>query len=222
MWPPDSTIGRHLDRRYRLSAAYRSSKSAAARAGGRVGFKSRQKKSMREGELRPTWGAVTAIIAHCALFAQDLGPFGTLTALSRSYLQSWQPSFLAAARATRTDPSGSPAAAGDGRGLRRDGRIPGNRPLGLRDRRRHPERRRAGPGMRQAGGIRSLFRALTWCCVVTLAILSADEMVRSGWGGRVEHFAAYAGSAGIAMIGYGQRSRPPLLQPDAFHSLLQR
>ena len=66
--------------------------------------------------------------------------------------------------------------------------------------------------MREAGRIKSIFRALTWWCVVTLAILSllpADEMVRSGWGGHVEHFIAYAGSAGIAMIGYGQRSRSP-------------
>jgi hypothetical protein len=66
--------------------------------------------------------------------------------------------------------------------------------------------------MRQAGRIKSIFRALTWCCVVTLAILSllpSAEMVRSGWGGHVEHFAAYAGSVGIAMIGYGQRSRSP-------------
>jgi VanZ family protein len=64
--------------------------------------------------------------------------------------------------------------------------------------------------MRQAGRIKSIFRALTWCCVVTLAILSllpADELVRSGWGGHIEHFGAYAGSAGVAMIGYGQRYR---------------
>jgi VanZ family protein len=66
--------------------------------------------------------------------------------------------------------------------------------------------------MRKAGRIKSIFRALTWCCVVTLAFLSllpAEEMVRTGVGQRIEHFVAYAGSAGIAMIGYGQRSRSP-------------
>src|SRR3954462_10356323 len=66
--------------------------------------------------------------------------------------------------------------------------------------------------MRHAGRIRSIFRALTWCCVVTLAFLSllpAEEMVRTGVGQRIEHFVAYAGSAGIAMIGYGQRSQSP-------------
>jgi len=34
-------------------------------------------------------------------------------------------------------------------------------------------------------------------------------MTRTGFGHHVEHFVAYAGSAGIAMIGYGQRSRSP-------------
>jgi VanZ family protein len=64
--------------------------------------------------------------------------------------------------------------------------------------------------MRQAGRISSTFRALTWCCVVALAFLSllpAVEMTRTGFGHRLEHFVAYAGSAGIAMIGYGQRSQ---------------
>ena len=49
----------------------------------------------------------------------------------------------------------------------------------------------------------------TWCCIVVLAVLSllpADEMVRTGFPGGAEHFVAYAGSAAIAMAGYG-RSR---------------
>jgi VanZ family protein len=49
-------------------------------------------------------------------------------------------------------------------------------------------------------------RVLTWCCVIVLAVLSllpAEEMVRTGLPGRVEHFVAYAGSAAIAMAGYG-------------------
>ena len=50
-------------------------------------------------------------------------------------------------------------------------------------------------------------RVLTWCCVVLLAVLSllpAEEMVRTGLPGRLEHFVAYAGSAAIAMAGYGE------------------
>ena len=49
-------------------------------------------------------------------------------------------------------------------------------------------------------------RILTWCCVILLAILSllpAQQMVRTGLPGRLEHFVAYAGSAAIAMAGYG-------------------
>jgi VanZ family protein len=51
-------------------------------------------------------------------------------------------------------------------------------------------------------------RVLTLFCVVLLAVLSllpAQDMVRTGFPGRVEHFAAYAGSAAIAMAGYGAR-----------------
>jgi VanZ family protein len=51
-------------------------------------------------------------------------------------------------------------------------------------------------------------RVLTLFCVVSLAVLSllpAQDMVRTGFPGRVEHFAAYAGSAAIAMAGYGAR-----------------
>jgi VanZ family protein len=49
-------------------------------------------------------------------------------------------------------------------------------------------------------------RVLTWCCVVLLAVLSllpAEEMVRTGLPGRLEHFVAYGGSAAVAMAGYG-------------------
>jgi VanZ family protein len=55
------------------------------------------------------------------------------------------------------------------------------------------------------------FRILTWCCVVLLAVLSllpAEEMMRTGLPGQLEHFVAYAGSAAIAVAGYGlSRSR---------------
>ena len=49
-------------------------------------------------------------------------------------------------------------------------------------------------------------RVVTWCCVLVLGVLSllpAQDMVRTGLPGRVEHFIAYAGSAAIAMAGYG-------------------
>lgn len=45
-------------------------------------------------------------------------------------------------------------------------------------------------GRRSTSGTRLLFRILTWCCVVTLAVLSllpAEEMVRTGVGHHIEH-----------------------------------
>ena len=53
------------------------------------------------------------------------------------------------------------------------------------------------------------FRILTWLCVILLAVLSllpAQDMVRTGIPGQIEHFVAYAGSASIAIIGYRRRS----------------
>jgi VanZ family protein len=49
---------------------------------------------------------------------------------------------------------------------------------------------------------------LTWFCVILLAVLSllpAQDMVRTGIPGELEHFVAYAGSASIAIAGYGRR-----------------
>ncbi len=49
-------------------------------------------------------------------------------------------------------------------------------------------------------------RVLTWCCVFLLAVLSllpAQDMVRTGVPGELEHLVAYAGSAAIGMAGYG-------------------
>jgi VanZ family protein len=49
-------------------------------------------------------------------------------------------------------------------------------------------------------------RFLTWCCVILLAVLSllpTQAMVRTGLPGQLEHFVAYAGSAAIAIVGYG-------------------
>ena len=56
--------------------------------------------------------------------------------------------------------------------------------------------------------VQTLFRILTWCCVILLAVLSllpAQDMVRTGIPGELEHFVAYAGSASIAIGGYGRR-----------------
>jgi VanZ family protein len=56
-----------------------------------------------------------------------------------------------------------------------------------------------------AGFILTLFRILTWWCVTLLAVLSllpAQEMVRTGLPGLLEHFVAYAASASIAMAAY--------------------
>jgi len=53
-----------------------------------------------------------------------------------------------------------------------------------------------------------LFKLAAWFCVILLAVLSllpADEMVRTGLPTKLEHAAAYAGSAALAMIGYGDR-----------------
>jgi VanZ family protein len=57
-----------------------------------------------------------------------------------------------------------------------------------------------------AGLLVTSLRVLTWCCVILLAVLSllpTQAMVRTGLPGRLEHFVAYAGSAAIAMAGYG-------------------
>jgi VanZ family protein len=58
----------------------------------------------------------------------------------------------------------------------------------------------------RTGTLRMSLGFLTWCCVVLLAFLSllpAEDMTRTGFPGEVEHFAAYACSAAIAVAGYG-------------------
>jgi VanZ family protein len=64
----------------------------------------------------------------------------------------------------------------------------------------------ATPEPMRAGLLRTSLRFLTWCCVAVLAFLSllpAQDMVRTGFPGQLEHFVAYAGSAAIATAGYG-------------------
>jgi VanZ family protein len=56
--------------------------------------------------------------------------------------------------------------------------------------------------------VQTSFRILTWFCVILLAVLSllpAQDMVRTGIPGQLEHFLAYAGSASTAIAGYGRR-----------------
>ena len=54
----------------------------------------------------------------------------------------------------------------------------------------------------RAGLLRTSLRFLTWVCVL-LSLLPGQDMVRTGFPGPLEHFAAYAGSGAIAMAGYG-------------------
>jgi VanZ family protein len=56
--------------------------------------------------------------------------------------------------------------------------------------------------------VQTSFRVLTWYCIILLAVLSllpAQSMMRTGIPGQLEHFVAYAGSAGIAIAGYPRR-----------------
>jgi VanZ family protein len=56
--------------------------------------------------------------------------------------------------------------------------------------------------------VQTSFRVLTWYCIILLAVLSllpAQNMVRTGIPGQLEHLIAYAGSAGIAIAGYQRR-----------------
>lgn len=51
-------------------------------------------------------------------------------------------------------------------------------------------------------------RLLAWGCVGLLAVLSllpAEEVVRTGWGGYVEHVLAYAGTALLMRLGHPGR-----------------
>jgi VanZ family protein len=62
------------------------------------------------------------------------------------------------------------------------------------------------PQPMRANLLMTSLRVLTWCCVILLAVLSllpAQQMVRTGLPGQLEHFVAYGGSAAIAMAGYG-------------------
>jgi VanZ family protein len=59
-----------------------------------------------------------------------------------------------------------------------------------------------------SGAAVTVLRVLTWSCICLLAVLSllpAEEMLRTGSPGKLEHFVAYAASAAIATAAYGQR-----------------
>jgi len=58
----------------------------------------------------------------------------------------------------------------------------------------------------RASPVIAVLRVLSWCCVILFAVLSllpAQQIVRTGLPGRLEHFVAYAGLAAVAMAGYG-------------------
>jgi VanZ family protein len=62
--------------------------------------------------------------------------------------------------------------------------------------------------MKRVLGWAAVFRAAAWGCVALIAVLSllpAEEMVRTGVSGRVEHVVAYAGTALLAGLGYRDR-----------------
>ena len=66
----------------------------------------------------------------------------------------------------------------------------------------------------RAGVLRTSLRFLTWCCVALLGFLSllpAQHIVRTGFPGEIEHFAAYAASAAIAIAAYGLNQRRLLI-----------
>jgi VanZ family protein len=64
--------------------------------------------------------------------------------------------------------------------------------------------------------VETSFRVLTWYCVILLAVLAllpAQNMVRTGMPGELEHFVAYAGSAAIAIVGYRRTSAVGIIGP---------
>ena len=66
------------------------------------------------------------------------------------------------------------------------------------------------PAVMCPGLLRTSLRLLTWGCVIVLGFLSllpAEDMVRTGFPGQLEHFAAYAGPGAIAMAAYGLNRR---------------
>ena len=66
---------------------------------------------------------------------------------------------------------------------------------------------------------RRAVRLAGWFCVALLAVLSllpAEEMVRTGIGGRIEHVLAYAGTA--LLLGLARRGSPPVSRPGTIRN----
>ena len=64
--------------------------------------------------------------------------------------------------------------------------------------------------------LKTASRVAAWGCVAALAVLSlapAEEVVRTGLGGRIEHVVAYAGTAAVAALAYGERGVVRILLP---------
>ncbi len=61
------------------------------------------------------------------------------------------------------------------------------------------------PKSLRARAIRHAVRMIAWACVLALAILSllpADEIVRTGMGGQIEHVVAYAATGALLTWSY--------------------
>ena len=64
------------------------------------------------------------------------------------------------------------------------------------------------PECARGAPIGDLFKSAAWFSIMLIAILSllpGDEMVRTGLPTKLEHVAAYAGSAAVATVAYGHR-----------------
>ena len=56
--------------------------------------------------------------------------------------------------------------------------------------------------------LKTISRFLAWGCIFALAVLSltpSEQMMRTGLSGRIEHAMAYAGTALIAAMAFGER-----------------
>ena len=63
-------------------------------------------------------------------------------------------------------------------------------------------------GVRHILGLRTASRLAAWACIMAITALSlapAEQMLRTGLSGRAEHALAYAGTAFITTVAYGQR-----------------
>ena len=63
-------------------------------------------------------------------------------------------------------------------------------------------------GLRSAFHFKTAIRFLAWGCILAVAVLSltpADQMLRTGFGARIEHVLAYAGTGFITALAFAER-----------------